>query len=80
MHACVGGILLIKVNRLEDLEASPTVVHEDLDVQISAIVAIHGKPARLCKCVNYGRMSVEVATPLDTAKTELTRSLKRLAV
>ncbi len=79
-HACVGGIAFSKIHWLKDLERSPSVVHEDFDIQVSAVIAIHGESTRLRQRINDCRMSVVVAALLHTTKAELTYGLQRVTV
>jgi hypothetical protein len=79
-HARVGSVLLFKVHWFKDLERTPSMIHEDFDIQVSPIIAVHGESARLRQRVNDGRMSVEVAASLHTTEAKTTRGLQRVAV
>ena len=55
-------------------------IHEDFDVQVSTVVAVHGESTRLCKSVNDGRMSMVSAASLHAAEAEVAHGLQRIAV
>lgn len=79
-HARVGIIRLFKIQRFKDLERSPSMIHKDFGIQISAIVAVHGESARLRQRINNGRMGVVSAASLHTTKAEAARGLQCIAV
>lgn len=55
-------------------------IHEDFDIQVGAIIAVHGESARLCQRINDRWMSVVVAASLHTTETKLTCGLQRVTV
>ena len=79
-HACIGSVLLFKVQWFKDLERSPPMIHKDFDIQISAIIAVHSESTRLRQRINDGRMSVVGAASLYTTEAQVTRGLQRVAV
>ena len=79
-HARVGSVLLSKVQWFKDLERSPSMIHKDFEIQVSAVIAVHSESARLRQRINDGRMSVVAAASLHTTEAKVTRGLQRIAV
>lgn len=55
-------------------------VHEDLDIQVCPIVAVHRESARLRQGINDSRMSVVSAASLNTPEAKLAACLQRVTV
>ncbi len=55
-------------------------IHKDFDIQVSAIIAVHGESARLRQRINDGRMSVVGAASLHSTEADVTRGLQRITV
>lgn len=73
-------IRLFETERFKDLERSPSMIHKDFDIQVSAIIAVHGESARLRQRINNGRVGVVSAASLHTTEAKLTRCLECIAV
>jgi hypothetical protein len=80
LHAGVGCVRLVEVNRFEELERAPAMVHENLVVKVCAVIAVHGETAGLSKGVNNSGMRVILTPSLDSAVAETRRSLQSSAV
>lgn len=70
VHAGVGGVCLVEVYVLKDLERTPAMVHKYLVVEVCAVIAVHGKATGLCEGVNDSGMSVVLTTSLNSAVAE----------
>lgn len=80
LHARVCRVLGIEVDRLEQLKRAPAVVHEDVSVQVSIVVAIHNEAADLGEAIDHARVGVKGATSLHVGKIGTTGCLQSLTV
>ena len=79
-HTRIGSILIFEVQWFKDLERSPSMIHKDFNIQVSAIIAVHGESARLRQRINDGWMSVVGTASLHTTETNMAQGFQRVAV
>jgi hypothetical protein len=55
-------------------------VHVNIHINVSVVIAVHSKTTRLSKSVDDGGMSVKVAVALDGAEADLAGSFEGFAI